>query len=181
MSRRSVIAACMLAALWPGVGVALETSSRPSRPWREIAWPYARDAWPKGKAFKCAGPACEGAPVLSVRVKRGFCDCTSGVRDDDEVDRVADIDLITQDFIATEPGGVISIAHFAGRMRSYEYGDERGETRTALGLALAHNCDLIAISVSSARTNVETLKEQVIARLQSQDILKWVNRQLGEK
>ena len=37
---------------------------------------------------------------LYVRPKIGFCNCDSGVADDDEVDRVADLDLISERFVA---------------------------------------------------------------------------------
>ena len=28
--------------------------------WREIAWPFSRDGWPAGKAFRCGAAACGG-------------------------------------------------------------------------------------------------------------------------
>src|SRR5262249_50676463 len=59
--------------------------------WREISWPFPRDGWPAGRAFRCesCGGALGGAEIY-VRAKIGFCNCTTGVADDDEVDRVAD-------------------------------------------------------------------------------------------
>ena len=26
--------------------------------WQEIAWPFPRDGWPAGKAFRCGAAAC---------------------------------------------------------------------------------------------------------------------------
>src|SRR5579859_2778253 len=67
--------------------------------WEEIAWPFPRDGWPAGRAFRC-GPADCGADVeVYVRPKIGFCNCASGVADDDEVDRVADVDMISARFV----------------------------------------------------------------------------------
>src|SRR5882757_396150 len=66
--------------------------------WREIAWPFPRDGWPAGRAFRCAVDSCGDAIELYVRPKIGFCNCDSGVADDDEVDRVADLDLISARF-----------------------------------------------------------------------------------
>src|ERR1700743_1668054 len=63
--------------------------------WREISWPYPRDGWAAGRALRCEG--CGGdlrGVELYVRPKIGFCNCTTGVTDDEEVDRVADLDLI---------------------------------------------------------------------------------------
>src|SRR5271170_2723212 len=58
--------------------------------WREIAWPFPRDGWPAGRAFHCDTASCGAEVELYVRPKIGFCNCNSGVADDDEVDRVAD-------------------------------------------------------------------------------------------
>ena len=63
--------------------------------WQEIAWPFPRDGWPAGKAFRCGAAACGGEVELYVRPKMGFCNCDRGVADDDEVDRVADLDLMS--------------------------------------------------------------------------------------
>src|SRR5258708_33564679 len=75
--------------------------------WREIAWPCPRDGWPPGRAFRCATEACGGEIELYVRPKIGFCNCDSGVADDDEVDRVADLDVMSERFVPLEAGKVI--------------------------------------------------------------------------
>src|ERR1019366_8890587 len=72
--------------------------------WREIAWPFPRDGWPAGRAFRCEAASCGVEVELYVRPKIGFCNCDSGVADDDEVDRVADLDLISQRFAPLQPG-----------------------------------------------------------------------------
>src|ERR1700731_3016840 len=88
--------------------------------WREIAWPFPRDGWPAGRAFRCDTAACGEAVELYVRPKIGFCNCDSGVADDDEVDRVADLDLISPRFAPVEAGQVVHVAEMAGRSRSYD-------------------------------------------------------------
>src|ERR1700742_2916802 len=83
--------------------------------WQEIAWPYPRDAWPPGRAFRCTSCGEGGAAVeLYVRPKIGFCNCDTGVADD-EVDRVADLDLISQKFVPTADGKVVSLTDLTGR------------------------------------------------------------------
>ena len=181
MRRFVLLAASLCAMMTPAIGTAPRAQSLQPAGWREIAWPFPRDAWPAGKAFRCDGPSCGGDAVLSVRVKLGFCNCTGGIRDDDEVDNVADVDMITPDFVATGPGDTIKVAHFSGRIRTYEYGAPNQKRRTALGVALAHNCDLIAVSVNSPMVDASALREQAMLRLGAQDVIKWVNRQLGEK
>ena len=78
-----------------------------------------------------------------VRPKIGFCNCDTGVADDDEVDRVADLDLISQHFVPLEAGRVVRIADMAGRSRSYDLQMADGSHHTAVGFALSHRCDLL--------------------------------------
>ena len=103
------------------VGVAGDQQARSGvEGWREIAWPFPRDGWPAGRAFRCATEACGGEVEVYVRPKLGFCNCDSGVADDDEVDRVADLDLMSERFVPLEPGKVIRLADMAGRVRAYD-------------------------------------------------------------
>src|ERR1700676_5325054 len=111
--------------------------------WREIAWPFPRDGWPAGRAFRCATELCGNEVEVYVRPKIGFCNCDSGVRDDDEVDRVADLDLISERFVAIEPGKVVNIASMPGRSRSYDLTMADGSRHAAVGLAVSHRCDLL--------------------------------------
>src|ERR1700709_958819 len=86
-------------------GVAAYVGARPAAAgWREIAWPFPRDGWPAGRAFRCDAAPCGEAIELYVRPKIGFCNCHSGLADDDEIGRVADLDLISERFVALEPG-----------------------------------------------------------------------------
>lgn len=98
-------------------GVAAYDNARPQvLDWREIAWPLPRDGWPAGRAFRCGG-SCDGDIELYVRPKIGFCNCDSGVADDDEVDRVADLDLISERFVPQAAGEVVRVAKMPGRIR----------------------------------------------------------------
>ena len=81
----------------------------PSPAWQEIAWPFLRDGWPAGRAFRCGETRCAGLEVY-VRPKIGFCNCDAGVADDDEVDRVADIDLISPRFAPLADGTTVRLA-----------------------------------------------------------------------
>src|SRR5437660_5012041 len=75
--------------------------------WQEIAWPFPRDGWPSGRAFRCDAATCGTETELYVRPKIGFCNSDSGVADDDEVDRVADLDLISERFTPLAPGKAV--------------------------------------------------------------------------
>ena len=111
--------------------------------WREIAWPFPRDGWPAGRAFRCATEACGGEVEVYVRPKIGFCNCDSGVADDEEVDRVADLDLISDRFVPLAAGEVIRIAGMPGRSRSYDLQMADGTHHAAIGIAVARRCDVL--------------------------------------
>src|SRR5581483_12221273 len=125
-------------------GVAAYQKVRPQnggdeRHWQEIAWPYPRDGWPAGRAFRCDG--CAQPIELYVRPKIGFCNCDTGVADDDEVDRVADLDLISDRFAPREAGRAVRVAGLAGRSRAYDLPMADGARHVAVGIALSQRCD----------------------------------------
>src|ERR1044072_6904787 len=110
--RRLIVSAIALCTL---SGVAAYVGARPAAAeWREIAWPFPRDGWPAGRAFRCEVALCGEAIELYVRPKIGFCNCDLGVGDDDEVDRVADLDLISPRFAPDEPGRAVQLADLGG-------------------------------------------------------------------
>ena len=55
-----------------------------------------------GVSLRCA--SCGDDVEVYVRPKIGFCNCDRGVADDDEVDRVADLDLISERFVPLDGG-----------------------------------------------------------------------------
>src|SRR6266403_24448 len=128
-------------------GVAAYVAARPAvAGWQEIAWPFPRDGWPAGRAFRCDAALCGDEIELYVRPKIGFCNCDSGVADDDEVDRVADVDLISERFVALEPGRVVQVADMSGRIRNYKLQMQEGSEHTAVGIALSRRCDLLVVA-----------------------------------
>jgi hypothetical protein len=132
-------------------GVAAYVGARPAvAGWREIAWPFPRDGWPAGRAFRCGAATCGGEIELYLRPKAGFCNCDTGVADDDEVDRVADLDLVSAHFRALEPGRAIQIADMPGRIRTYDLAMPDGSKRLAVGIAVSRRCDLMVVAAHSS-------------------------------
>jgi hypothetical protein len=132
-------------------GVAAYVSARPNvEGWHEIAWPFPRDGWPAGRAFRCGAALCGGEIELYLRPKAGFCNCDTGVADDDEVDRVADLDLVSAHFRALEPGRAIQIADMPGRIRTYDLAMPDGSKRLAVGIAVSRRCDLMVVAAHSS-------------------------------
>jgi hypothetical protein len=139
--------------------------------WQEITWPFPRDGWPAGRAFRCMAAGCGGAE-LYVRAKRGFCNCDTGVADDDEVDRVTDIDLISPRFTAIAPGEAVGIADMQGRIRHYDL-DMPGGARHAAGIALSRRCDmLVAVAQGAGETN--EVQRAALAFLKTEEMKRWM-------
>ena len=146
--RRLVIAATVMVATLSSVAAYQHGQARPDgMHWREIAWPFPRDGWPAGRAFRCDAAGCGAEVELYVRPKIGFCNCDNGVADDDEVDRVADLDLMSDRFVPREAGQAIQIDGMSGRSRSYDLRIAGGSKRIAVGFALARRCDLLVAAV----------------------------------
>src|SRR3989442_10485731 len=117
-------------------GSAAFQPAQPVEHWREIAWPFPRDGWPAGRAFRCSDAKCGGIEVY-VRPKLGFCNCDRGVADDDEVDRVSDLDLISPRFAPLRSGEPIRVAGMPGRLRAYELRMQDEARHVAIGIAVS--------------------------------------------
>jgi hypothetical protein len=146
--------------------------------WQEIAWPFPRDAWPAGRAFRCRADACGEGIELYVRPKVVFCNCDSGVADDYEVDRVADLDMITPNFVARAPGSVINVAAMSGRSRAYDLAMADGARHSAVGVALSHRCDLL-VAVAQGKADAPNVQRAALAFLGSQAMARWMTAALG--
>ena len=163
-----VVAACTLC------GVAAYVGARPAvAGWREIAWPFPRDGWPAGRAFRCDTALCGEAIELYVRPKIGFCNCDSGVADDDEVDRVADLDLISERFAALEPGKVVHVAAMSGRIRNYQLQMQDGSPHAAVGIALSRRCDLLVVAAQGKAAG-PGLQHIALDFLAKDDVARWM-------
>ncbi|MFI5002636.1 MAG: hypothetical protein ACHQK9_22345, partial [Reyranellales bacterium] len=114
LSRRTLIQSSLAAGLVAGLAglSTLGAWYRDNTSWHQIAWPFPRDAWPKGQAWR--GENVE----IYVRPKLGFCaNCATGVVEDSEVDRVTDVDLLDERFVPVQAGSRIRITDLFGRSR----------------------------------------------------------------
>ncbi len=90
--------------------------------WTEVQWPFPMDQWGKGKAFRCKASDCGTEVTVYVRAKIGFCNCATGVSDDEELDRISDYDLLGNKLAALGPGRPIAVAWMKGRSRAFMVG-----------------------------------------------------------
>ena len=157
-----VVAALAIGA-WSAVA-ALEHGRPQAEAWREIAWPFPRDGWPAGLAFRCSGELCGDDVEVYVRPKIGFCNCDSGV---------ADLDLMSQRFTPLEPGKVVRIADMPGRLRSYELRMSDGSQHTAVGIAVSRRCDLL-VAVAQGKTSAPEVQRIALEFLATDAVTKWM-------
>src|SRR5882757_6748650 len=141
--------------------------------WQEIAWPFPRDAWPAGRAYRCGAATCGDDIELYVRPKIGFCNCDTGVADDDEVDRVADLDLISERFVPLAAGEVVRVAEMPGRSRAYSLRMADGARHSAVGIAVSRRCDLL-VAVAQGKGAMAGVQHAALEFLATDGMKQWM-------
>src|SRR3954462_11998904 len=125
MRRAAVIAAGVLVAavgvlLLSNIGVTERAvATEPAAVWSEVAWPFPMDQWGKGKAFTCKAADCGAEVTVYIRAKIGFCNCSTGVADDEELDRISDFDLFWGQATPKSPRRPIHGGGMKGRGRTF--------------------------------------------------------------
>lgn len=149
----------------------------PSRPvWTEAQWPFPVDEWGKGKAFRCEAANCGAEVKLYIRAKIGFCKCTTGVSDDEELDRLADFRLMGEKPSALSAGNPISVAWMKGRSRAFANQRSQG---SALAIAFNDRCDAVVATAIVSHPRPGAIEPSVIAFLNSKTVVHWAEVTLG--
>jgi hypothetical protein len=178
----AVIAAFLVGGLaaaltWFGLPMrAVATAPQPA--WTEVAWPFPPDAWGKGKAFRCKAADCGAEVSLYLRAKLGFCNCTTGVADDEDLDRMGDLDLVG----AVSPLGAgrpITVAWMKGRSRAYALTARNASGNTVISIAFNDRCDMVVATALLGDDRTAAIEPGVIAFLNSQTVLRWAEATLG--
>ena len=146
-------------------------------PFRETTWPFLIDQWGGGRAFRC--DPCGAQLMLYVRAKVGFCNCTTGVSDDLEIDRVADFDLFPGRITPLAPGEPEKIAWMKGRTRPFAVDGSPTAPHYLLTIALANKCDGVIATVASAQPISSDAAQVVLEQLASPAVLSWVEATTG--
>ena len=150
-----------------------EDSIRPA--WHETRWPFLMDQWGLGRAFRCAARDCGINIDVYVRAKIGFCNCTTGVADDEEIDRIGDVELISAQYASDAPGNSVAVADMKGRSRLYRLAG-RGQ---ALVVAFSRKCDVM-VATAVASTGRKAPPEALVLQFLNGDVITgWAIRDLG--
>jgi len=155
------------------------TNTAPHPAWSEVQWPFPLDQWGRGRAFACRAADCGAEINLYLRAKLGFCNCATGVSDDDELDRVGDLELFSDKFKGLGDGRFITVGWMQGRSRPYQVDLHFGAPRTALAIAFNDKCDVVVATVAAERDKLATAERQALEFLNGDLVLRWAEAELG--
>jgi hypothetical protein len=165
---------------WFGIPGQLPWTATAAQPlWTETQWPFLTDQWGKGKAFRCSAADCGREVNLYIRAKIGFCNCTTGVADDAELERLSDFDLVGSDVTALGDGRPINVAWMKGRSRAYTLPGKNRPGKAALSVAFNDRCDAVVATAVTADEQAAAVEPAVIEFLNSKTVLRWAEVTLG--
>ena len=161
------------AASWPADSV-----------WTEMRWPFPIDQWGIGKTFRCAARYCGREVDLHLRAKVGFCNCATGVANDEELERVADLDLLGNRPLALAPGRTVSVQKTTGRSRVHSISivpvaAVTVEEKLALTIAFNRKCDAVVATVVVDRGDPGDLEAAALKFLDSDTVIRWIRATFG--
>jgi hypothetical protein len=151
-------------------------SARGEPVWTEGTWPFPIDQWGEGWAYQCQAADCGTDVNLYLRPKLGFCNCQTGVADDEELDRVSDVDIVGSKASALGPGRPITVHGMKGRSRPYRVAAP--SAKSVLSLAFNNRCDVIVATVVAGDEPV-TQEQAVLEFLNGDLVLHWAEAVLG--
>ena len=173
-----VIVGCALA----GAAAVLTNRAGGASPqpvWNEGAWPFPMDQWGKGKAFTCKAADCGVAVTVFVRAKIGFCNCATGVADDEELDRISDYGLFDNRLVAQGEGSPIAVAWMKGRARAFGFTGPLLGAKSALSVGFNDRCDAIIATAVVDSGSPKRVESAVLGFLNSATVLRWAEVTLG--
>lgn len=146
--------------------------------WTETTWPFLLDQWGIGKAYVCQPADCGVTIKVFIRPKIGFCNCTTGVSDDTELERVADTDLVSPAVRPLGPGRPVKVGWMYGLSRTYQVSAEKPGERL-LSVAFNDACDVVVGLALLGAADPATAAPAVIAFLNSRPVVLWAKKELG--
>jgi hypothetical protein len=153
------------------------SAARPA--WSEVTWPFPIDQWGSGRAFACKAADCGSEVKLYLRAKLGSCNCTTGVADDADLDRMSDFNLVGGKVSPLGAGRPIAIGWMKGRSRAYALTARDRPGKSALSVVFNDRCDMIAATAVLAHDRPATIEPGVMEFLNSRPVLQWAELAFG--
>ena len=147
--------------------------------WTEMRWPFPLDQWGRGKAYRCGGAGCPVEVTLYLRAKLGFCDCTTGVATDDDLDRMSDFELVGNDVAPLAAGRPVTVGPMRGRSRAYSLLNQSAAGKAAISVAFNDRCDMVVATAVFVHPQAAAVEPAVLEFLNSRIVLQWVEASLG--
>ena len=142
--------------------------------WSEEKWPFLIDQWGTGQAFGCTAERCGREVHLYLRAKIGFCRCATGVSDDDEIERVGDLELLGSDYQPVAAGHPVTAGIMTGRARLFAVARPLQSALPILAIALSSKCDAIVATVTAEPQEQSVVEAQALDFLRSRTVQDWV-------
>jgi hypothetical protein len=147
--------------------------------WTEVKWPFPIDQWGTGRAFRCGADKCGIEVEVYLRPKIGFCNCTTGVSDDTELDRVGDLELFSEKFHGLADGRPITVGWMNGRSRAYNVAIPYAQPRDVLAVAFNDQCNVMVATVVAEHVQIAQAEHVALEFLNGQLVLHWAKAELG--
>ena len=146
--------------------------------WIEVKWPFFVDQWGGGRAFRCGEDSCGVTVNVYLRPKIGFCNCSAGVYDDTELDRVGDVELIGPQYSGLDEGRPVRVGWMKGRSRAFLVKGPYQPPAAAVAIAFNDKCD-VAVATVTADADVARGAAEALKFLNTDLVLGWAHAQLG--
>ncbi|HWF97415.1 MAG TPA: hypothetical protein VG291_20895 [Xanthobacteraceae bacterium] len=147
--------------------------------WTEIKWPFPIDQWGVGRAFVCMPADCGSKVDVYVRPKIGFCNCSTGVSDDTELERIGDTELVGPEVKALGPGSPVRVGWMQGRIRPYRMMSGEMPGKRLLSVAFNDECDVVVAVATLDNGDPAMVGPAVTAFLDSRPMVLWAKKELG--
>ncbi|HEY6256657.1 MAG TPA: hypothetical protein VIY51_12770 [Xanthobacteraceae bacterium] len=147
--------------------------------WREVKWPFLLDEWGIGRAFRCARADCGTEVNLYLRAKIGFCNCATGVSDDNDLDRVGDLGLFSDAFVGLAEGRPVGVGRLAGRIRPYHVTIPYAPARDVLAIGFNDQCDVAVATVVAEADRLAAAGQLALDFLGADLVQRWAAAELG--
>ncbi len=147
--------------------------------WNDAKWPFAQDQWDSGRAFVCNPSDCGVRVDVFLRPKVGFCNCSTGVSDDAELERVADTELVSREVAPLAPGQPVKVGWMYGRARVYRSVDQNKSAARLISFAFNDECDAVVAVARFDNGDPIVIEPAVLSLLNERPVVLWTKKALG--